>query len=72
MVLNSRLVETTVNLSVDLWQYVACNPERLPRATVLHFIFCIPLLQLRRLAFSLGSYLCFDSGAGVDHRAHSD
>ncbi|KAL1211548.1 hypothetical protein V5N11_023556 [Cardamine amara subsp. amara] len=67
MVLNSRLVETTVNLSVDLWQYVACNPERLPRATVLHFIFCIPLLQLRRLAFSLGSYLCFDSGAGVDH-----
>ncbi|KAG2273158.1 hypothetical protein Bca4012_085998 [Brassica carinata] len=61
MVLNSRLVETTVNISTDLWQYVACNPERLPRATVLRFIFCIPLLQLRRLASSLGSYLCFDS-----------
>ncbi|CAN8260523.1 unnamed protein product [Cochlearia groenlandica] len=73
MVINSRLVETTVNLSADLSQYIACNPEILPRATVLRFIFFIPLIHIRRVAFSLGSYLCFDSASDLDrNNIHSD
>ena len=59
MVLNSRLVVKVADISANLCQYIACNPERLSSDTVLHILFCVPLQQLRRLGLSLWTYLFF-------------
>ncbi|CAI0433152.1 unnamed protein product [Linum tenue] len=60
MVLNSNLVVTVADVSANLCQYIACNPERLPSDQVLHLIFCVPMQQFGRLALSLWTYLCYN------------
>ncbi|KDP39699.1 hypothetical protein JCGZ_02719 [Jatropha curcas] len=84
MVLNSNLVMTIANLSANLCQYIACNPERLSSDQVLNLLFCLPLNHLGRLTLSLWTYLCynpnpanltdfdFDDDEGDDDDLHSD
>jgi hypothetical protein len=55
MVLNSSVVAWVANVSADLWQYIACNPERLSSDHVLHLLFCLPFQHLHRLALSFCS-----------------
>ncbi|GFY93575.1 hypothetical protein Acr_09g0000210 [Actinidia rufa] len=59
MVLNSSLVAEVANLSANVCQYIACNPERLSSDQVLHLLFCLPFQQFRRLALCLWSFFCF-------------
>uniref|UniRef100_A0A2P2QWL0 Uncharacterized protein MANES_08G144600 n=1 Tax=Rhizophora mucronata TaxID=61149 RepID=A0A2P2QWL0_RHIMU len=81
MVLSSNLVVRVANLSANLCQYIACNPERLTGDQVLHLLFCFPLHQLGRLALSLWTYLCYNptnnhssifSDSDTDSDSHSD
>lgn len=58
MVWNSPVVFWVANVSANLCQYVACNPDRLSSHQVLHLIFCFPFQSLRRLSLSLSSFLC--------------
>ncbi|KAE8661780.1 putative adenylsulfate kinase [Hibiscus syriacus] len=60
MVLNSSVVVAIADLSANLCQYIACNPERLSSDQVLYLIFCLPCRHLGRLADSLWLYLCFN------------
>nr|DAD42083.1 TPA_asm: hypothetical protein HUJ06_000313 [Nelumbo nucifera] len=59
MVFNSHLVVTVANLSANLCQYIACNPERLSSQQVLELVCCFPLQQLGRLALCLWTFFCF-------------
>ncbi|KAF3442219.1 hypothetical protein FNV43_RR16135 [Rhamnella rubrinervis] len=74
--LNSPAVVWVASVSANLWQYVACNPERLSSHRVLHIIFCVPFQSLRRLSLSLSSFLCFpfllSSSSDDDDDADSD
>ncbi|KAL5767900.1 hypothetical protein ACOSP7_014485 [Xanthoceras sorbifolium] len=75
MVLNSSVVVSIANLSANVCQYIACNPERLPSDQVLNLLCCLPLHQLRRLALSLWTYLFqhhHDSDDDDDDSSHSD
>ncbi|OAY44374.1 hypothetical protein MANES_08G144511v8 [Manihot esculenta] len=78
MVLNSNLVVTIANVSANLCQYIACNPERLSSDQVLNLLFCFPLQRLGRLALSLWTYLCYNpnpanlSDFDFDGDSHSD
>ncbi|OMO99483.1 hypothetical protein CCACVL1_03787 [Corchorus capsularis] len=84
MVLNSSVVVTVANISANLCQYIACNPERLSSDQVLHLLCCLPLRHLCRLLDSLWLYLCFapphhplsdsdDDDYGSSHsHSHSD
>ena len=82
MVLNSGLMVTIANVSANLCQYIACNPERLSSDQVLHLLFCLPLHHFGRLALSFWTYLCYsptpanlpdsDSDAYSDNDSHSD
>ncbi|KAK8604499.1 hypothetical protein V6N13_099439 [Hibiscus sabdariffa] len=60
MVLNSSAVVAIANLSANLCQYIACNPERLSSDQVLYLIFYLPCRHIGRLADSLWLYLCFN------------
>ncbi|KAJ0078512.1 hypothetical protein Patl1_22932 [Pistacia atlantica] len=59
MVLNSSMVVRVANVSANVCQFVACNPQRLPTDQVLHLLCCVPFQQFRRLALSFWTYLCF-------------
>ncbi|PIA60059.1 hypothetical protein AQUCO_00400736v1 [Aquilegia coerulea] len=59
MVFNSVLVVSVAKVSAEIWQYIACNPERLNSEQVLHLICCLPLQQLGRLALCFWSFFCF-------------
>ncbi|XVE56982.1 hypothetical protein DITRI_Ditri04bG0055000 [Diplodiscus trichospermus] len=78
MVLNSSVVLTVANVSANVCQYIACNPERLSSDQVLHLLFCLPFHRLRRFADSLWLYLCFNpphrplSDSSDDDSSHSD
>ncbi|KAL9379326.1 hypothetical protein Peur_027808 [Populus x canadensis] len=82
MVLNSSLMVTIANVSANLCQYIACNPERLSSDQVLHLLFCLPLHHFGRLALSFWTYLYYhptspylpysDSDADSDNDSHSD
>lgn len=76
MVLNSPVVVWVANVSANLCQYVACNPERLSSHQVLYLIFCFPFQSLRRLSLCLSSVLCFpflfSSSSDEDDDADSD
>ncbi|XP_043690707.1 uncharacterized protein LOC122641516 [Telopea speciosissima] len=58
MVFSSVLVLAVANLSADVCQYIACNPERLSSQQVLELVCCIPLQQLGRLALCLWTFFC--------------
>ncbi|KAI3924360.1 hypothetical protein MKW98_032561 [Papaver atlanticum] len=59
MVFNSDIVLRVANLSANLCQYIACNPDRLSSEQVLDLICCIPLQQLGRLALCVWNFFCF-------------
>ncbi|KAI3826358.1 hypothetical protein L1987_00405 [Smallanthus sonchifolius] len=59
MVMNSPLVVAVANISADICQYIACNPERLSSEQVLNLIFCFPFQQFRRFALCLWTFFCF-------------
>lgn len=59
MVLNSSVVVGVAEVSANLCQYIACNPETLPPNQVLYLIFCFPFQQIRRLALCLCTVFCF-------------
>ncbi|KAM2056116.1 hypothetical protein TB2_028279 [Malus domestica] len=58
MVFNSVMVESVAHLSAEMWQYLACLPERMSSHQLLDLIFCFPLQQLGRLALCLWTFLC--------------
>ncbi|EEF36913.1 conserved hypothetical protein [Ricinus communis] len=60
MVLNSNVVVRVANISANVCQYIACNPERLSSDQVLNLLFCLPLRHFGRLALSLWNYLCYN------------
>nr|DAD30154.1 TPA_asm: hypothetical protein HUJ06_031622 [Nelumbo nucifera] len=59
MVFNSLLVVAVANLSANVCQYIACNPEILTSQQVLELVCCLPLRQLGRLALCLWTFFCF-------------
>ncbi|GJZ38260.1 hypothetical protein Tco_0584451 [Tanacetum coccineum] len=64
MVMNSPLVVAVANISADICQYIACNPERLSSEHVLHLLFCFPFQQFRRFALCLWTFFCFPVNTG--------
>ncbi|GMP92148.1 hypothetical protein CsSME_00042492 [Camellia sinensis var. sinensis] len=58
MVFNSLVVLTVANISADVWQYVACFPERISSDQLLDLVCCFPLQQFGRLAFCLWTFFC--------------
>ncbi|CAB4316224.1 unnamed protein product [Prunus armeniaca] len=68
MVLNSNVVVRVANISANICQYIACNPERLSSHQVLHLLFCFPFHQLRRrlVAFICLPYLSSSSSSEDD------
>ncbi|GMI99990.1 hypothetical protein HRI_003668300 [Hibiscus trionum] len=69
MVVNSSVVVAVANLSANLCQYIACNPERLETDQVLYLIFCLPCTHIGRLADSFWLCHCFNP---PDHHPLSD
>ncbi|KAG5552231.1 hypothetical protein RHGRI_010346 [Rhododendron griersonianum] len=59
MVFNSPLVVEVANISANVCQYIACNPERLSSDHVLRLLFCFPFQQFRRLLLRLSAFFCF-------------
>ncbi|OIT34710.1 hypothetical protein A4A49_14008 [Nicotiana attenuata] len=59
MVFNSPIIVGVANISADLCQYIACNPERLSSDEVLYLLFCFPCQQFRRFALCLWTFFCF-------------
>ncbi|KAB1221166.1 Adenylyl-sulfate kinase 3 [Morella rubra] len=73
MVLNSPLVAWVANVSADLCQYIACNPERVSSDGVLHLLFCVPFQHLHRLALTFCfPSLSYDHEDNHDSNSHSD
>ncbi|KAJ7976381.1 Vacuolar fusion protein [Quillaja saponaria] len=72
MVLNSGLAVKVANVSADVCQYIACNPERLSTDTVLQLLFCFPLQELRTFTISLWTFLRYRSYDDDDHRRQHD
>ncbi|XP_021816735.1 uncharacterized protein LOC110759033 [Prunus avium] len=58
MVFNSVMVVSVAHTSAEMWQYLACLPERLSSHQLLDLVFCFPLQQLGRLALCLWTFLC--------------
>ncbi|KOM38537.1 hypothetical protein LR48_Vigan03g191900 [Vigna angularis] len=56
MVLNSNVVARVAHASAHLFQFIACNPERLSSDVVLHLLFCLPFHYLFRSLFSYLGY----------------
>ncbi|KAK9125626.1 hypothetical protein Scep_014472 [Stephania cephalantha] len=59
MVFNCGVVVSVANLSANLCQHIACNPERLSGHEILDLVCCLPLQQLRRLTICLWTFFCF-------------
>ncbi|CAK9136732.1 unnamed protein product [Ilex paraguariensis] len=59
MVFSSPLLAGVVNVSANVCQYIACNPERLSSEQVLYLLFCFPFQQFRRFALCLWTFFCF-------------
>ncbi|KAJ8771686.1 hypothetical protein K2173_026863 [Erythroxylum novogranatense] len=72
MVISSGVVVTVANVSANLCQYIACNPERLAGDQVLQLLFCFPLRELGRLALSLWTYLCYNPNNSFSPFSDSD
>ncbi|KAL0554711.1 hypothetical protein IC582_008639 [Cucumis melo] len=72
MVLNSPLVLWVANISADLCQYIACNPERFNSHHVLYLIFCFPFRHFRRISLSIVSSLCLPSLLSSSSSSSSD
>ncbi|XAR59928.1 hypothetical protein NMG60_11033111 [Bertholletia excelsa] len=58
MVFNSMMVLTVANISADVWQHIACFPERISSEQLLDLVCCFPLQQLGRLAICLWTFFC--------------
>ncbi|PIN17874.1 hypothetical protein CDL12_09462 [Handroanthus impetiginosus] len=58
MPFNSVLVVSTAHISAELWQRVACLPERISSDQLLDLVLCFPLQQLGRWALDVWTYLC--------------
>ncbi|KAL7174704.1 hypothetical protein ACSBR2_033861 [Camellia fascicularis] len=86
MVFNSLVVLTVANISADVWQYIACFPERISSDQLLDLVCCFPLQQFGRLAFCLWTFFClppspvysysysssYDSDSDSDFDEHHD
>lgn len=58
MVFNSPLVVGAAEVSAEVCQCLACFPERLSSAQLLHLLFCFPFQHLHRLAICLSTVFC--------------
>ncbi|KAL9240198.1 hypothetical protein vseg_014444 [Gypsophila vaccaria] len=66
MVLNSQVVVMVANMSANVCQYIACNPEHLSSNQVLDLLFCFPLQQLRRFSLCFTTFFCFPYASSSD------
>uniref|UniRef100_A0A0V0GL76 Putative ovule protein n=1 Tax=Solanum chacoense TaxID=4108 RepID=A0A0V0GL76_SOLCH len=57
MVFSSPIIVGVANVSADLCQYIACNPERLSSDEVLYLPFCFHVNNLGDLLFVYGPFL---------------
>ncbi|KAK9707566.1 hypothetical protein RND81_07G205400 [Saponaria officinalis] len=53
MVLNSQVVVMVANVSANVCQYIACNPEHLSSNQVLDLLFCYPFQQIPSFAVQI-------------------
>ncbi|KAL0369944.1 UNVERIFIED_CONTAM: hypothetical protein Sangu_0312500 [Sesamum angustifolium] len=67
MPFNGVLVASTANASAELWQRLACLPERISSDRMLDLVLCFPLQQLGRWALYVWTYLCVSP---YPHRRH--
>ncbi|XP_057954756.1 uncharacterized protein LOC131148839 [Malania oleifera] len=58
MVFNSLLVLSVAKTSADVWQQIACIPDRISPDQLLDLICCFPLHQLGRLAICFCTFFC--------------
>ncbi|KAI3461900.1 hypothetical protein Pfo_018563 [Paulownia fortunei] len=58
MPFNSVLVVSMANISAEVWQQLACLPERISSDQLLDLVICFPLQQLGRWALYVWTYLC--------------
>ncbi|KAK3037020.1 hypothetical protein RJ639_031594 [Escallonia herrerae] len=58
MVFNGVLVVAVAKASAQLWQHVACFPDRVSSDELLDLVCCLPLQQLGRLALCIWAFFC--------------
>lgn len=71
MVFNSLIVLWVANRSADVWQYVACIPDRISSQQLLDLICCFPLQQFGRLALCLWTFFCLPPSDYYYHTSSS-
>ncbi|PSR90269.1 Serine/threonine-protein kinase pats1 [Actinidia chinensis var. chinensis] len=71
MVFNSLLVLSVANKSADVWQYIACFPERISSDQLVDLVCCLPLQQLGRFALCLWSFFCLPPSPDSYYHSHS-
>ncbi|XP_041998196.1 uncharacterized protein LOC121748042 [Salvia splendens] len=67
MPFNSVLLISTANRSAEVWQQLACLPERISSDEMVDLVLCFPLQQLGRWALYVWTYLCVSP---YPHRHH--
>ncbi|KAI4317447.1 hypothetical protein L6164_025314 [Bauhinia variegata] len=72
MVFNSLIVLSVAHVSADVWQCVACIPERLSSHQLLDLVCCFPLQQLGRLALCLWTFFCIPQPDSYYYFYYSD
>ncbi|XP_057780226.1 uncharacterized protein LOC130998838 [Salvia miltiorrhiza] len=69
MPFNSVLLISTATRSAELWQRLACLPERISSDEMVDLVICFPLQQLGRWALYVWTFLCVSP---YPHRHHYD
>lgn len=72
MVFNSVMVVWVANRSADVWQYVACIPDRLSSQQLLDLICCFPLQQFGRFALCLWTFFCLPPSDSYYYSSSND
>ncbi|WCJ43631.1 hypothetical protein M5689_024360 [Euphorbia peplus] len=76
MVLSSNIVVMVANISANVCQYIACNPERLSSDEMLNLLFCLPLQHIGRLSVYIWTFLCYNPDpanlSAFDFHPHPD
>ncbi|XP_047968681.1 uncharacterized protein LOC125212526 isoform X2 [Salvia hispanica] len=67
MPFNSVLLISTATRSAEVWQQLACLPERISSDEMVDLVVCFPLQQLGRWALYVWTYLCVSP---YPHRHH--
>ncbi|KAI3791260.1 hypothetical protein L2E82_04969 [Cichorium intybus] len=63
MVFNTELLASVATVSVDIWQSIACFPERITSEELLDLVIYFPLQELGRFAVCIWNFFCVPMSA---------